>query len=79
MNKHRGLHAKAQRVVCKEGAMRVRLSQQSTFQTAPSQKEGKGRMGAAAPIGEKLDTVLMDKSLSKDVKELRSAIRREAK
>lgn len=59
--------------------MRVRLSQQNTFQTAPSQKEGNGRMGAAAPIGEKLDTVLMGRSLSKDVKELRSAVRREAK
>lgn len=36
-------------------------------------------MGTAAPIGEKLDTVLMDRNLSKDVKELRSAVHREVK
>lgn len=57
----------------KQRAMRVRLSQRNTFQTAPSQKEGKGRMGTAAPPGEKLDTVLMDRA------ELPSAVHREDK
>lgn len=64
----------------KRRAMRVWLSQQNTFQTVPSQKEGNRRKSTAAPTGEKLDTVLMDRSLKgyKRTK-LTSAVHREDK
>lgn len=55
------------------------LREHNFLNRAPSQKEGIRRMGTAAPTEEKLETVLKDRSLSQDIKELTSAIHGEAK